>query len=53
MMSRNFVAKYAKMSGAGQHKDKYGKNVSRARATQLARKLIDDATKNTMLARKA
>jgi hypothetical protein len=35
MKPQNFVAKHAKMSGAGQHKCKHGKKVSRARAKQI------------------
>jgi hypothetical protein len=31
----NFVAKHAKRCGTGQHKAKFGKNVSRARAKHL------------------
>jgi len=54
MKPQNFVAKHAKMSGAGRHKDKHGNNVSRARASHLARKVINDVTaKTTMFSRKA
>jgi len=35
MKVNNFVAKHIKRSGTGQHKAKFGKNISRARSKHL------------------
>lgn len=41
---RNFVAKHAKRSGAGVHKDKTGSNAPRSRQKQQWKKQIQETT---------
>ena len=36
---RNFVAKHSQHTGAGQHKQKFGKFISRARSKHLSQKV--------------